>query len=989
MDRQGDSLDRALLLATMLKDEGQTVRLAHGTIPAAQAQALMFRLLSVRLAHVFGVRAKHASPTATPWPTIAAKYQLDPAGVLHTLQAQAAAAQRQRATLSTRLSDQARRLSAAIGTPGDNGARANTVRALAAISDHWWVQVQSGAVWQNLDVDGVQGRAFAAADRTVDPSSVPADLYHQITLRVVAERWAGGATSEKVVLEHAWKPATSIGQPIGLSFSAGVWPKTLPPSGASLDQALRALALDQHEWTPILTIGKDRVMQSAVTDAGDVTMSTNSTDVLAVAKNATRGLGAAIDDAFGSRAPAAPPAAGSGQCLTATWLEYQIDSPGEAPQTIRREIFDLLGPAARAAKASTAPTIDGAAKLSRGLAMLMNTDILPVVSELSPQYVNHLAAQSLLSNRGVMSDVVANTTGSDFAAAQSISSRIAPAPGELYRLALTRFALSGMAGLLFVDRPNILTRHQVFAAQSPTLTLKTATDIVSAGVGVDPLGPSPFALRLAQGVYDTNAEAVLTSARPDAGGVAWAYDGARDWITLTSATDPKLASLALGNDIRQRIVASLASGHIVVAPKSPVAVGTGKFVGWWQVDKRTGETLGMGETGWGQELAEYALVVYVAAAQGFLFWYLMCALTGGANCVKAGLIGGLISGLTAGVGLGFGAAIGAGAGEGGLAGGLAGEEGGLGGAAGEGAGAGEGAAAGEGAGGGGGAGEAGGTGGGGAGKLVPPWSGKGFGPNGEVADVPRTEEEIDDMMNQASREFDRAQERGDRNGASRAVRQMVRLNPDLSPNLRDILDHDYGSGGVGNPSPFGAGTPPGGEPTGAGSPFGGAGASPTAGFDRPHFSARDDGERWHEHSGFRHRRESGLAARDDGCGRESGLAARDDGCGRESGLAARDDGHRRESGLAARDDGHRRESGLAARDDGHRRESGLAARDDGYGRESDFSARDHWDGRRSSCGRRRDRAHGQLADDSRLRASRLHARRIRPRSSASAARSMR
>src|SRR5207253_1906339 len=36
--------------------------------------------------------------------------------------------------------------------------------------------------------------------------------------------------------------------------------------------------------------------------------------------------------------------------LTAEWIEYQIIVGGEAVRTVRRPVFDCLGPAARAAK---------------------------------------------------------------------------------------------------------------------------------------------------------------------------------------------------------------------------------------------------------------------------------------------------------------------------------------------------------------------------------------------------------------------------------------------------------------------------------------------------------------------------------------------------------------------------------------------------------------------------------------------------------------
>jgi hypothetical protein len=231
---------------------------------------------------------------------------------------------------------------------------------------------------------------------------------------------------------------------------------------------------------------------------------------------------------------------------------------------------------------------------------------------------------------------------------------------------------------------------------------------------VAPFTPSPYAIRVLQGVFDTNAEAVLQSDRPVGGSAAWAYDGARNWITLTSPTDPNLASLGLSADVRERVVTALRSGDVVVAPRGPVAVAGGSFSGWWQIDRQTGETLGMGESGWGQSLPEYALLIYVAAAEGFMFGFLSCLITGGSNCIRAGVIGGAISGVTAGLGLGFAGALGLSTGGEGILTGLAGEEGSLGSAAGE-VGGEAGAAGGEGAGAGGGAGGGGGGAGGGSG----------------------------------------------------------------------------------------------------------------------------------------------------------------------------------------------------------------------------------------------------------------------------------
>jgi hypothetical protein len=76
----------------------------------------------------------------------------------------------------------------------------------------------------------------------------------------------------------------------------------------------------------------------------------------------------------------------------------------------------------------------------------------------------------------------------------------------------------------------------------------------------------------------------------------------------------------------------LADGYLVVAPPKPVTVGADTFAGWWRVDPATGHTLGIGATGWGQAMPEWAVTVLTigtAAATAFLFQYLWCKLTTG------------------------------------------------------------------------------------------------------------------------------------------------------------------------------------------------------------------------------------------------------------------------------------------------------------------------------------------------------------------------
>ena len=533
-----------------------------------------------------------------------------------------------------------RRLIAAAGeAPADDDAR-NVNHALTALADHWWVETQTGGVWRASDLlAGDPSKPLATADRTIDPAAIPVGLYHQVTIRVVIERWAAGITSEKTALQQTFQPAQTIGVPITLSITAGNPLKAFPAVGQDAAATFRAHAIGQHEWTPSLDIGTQHVVQNAITDSGNVTVPSNDTDVLAVAKGVTHGLAGAIDDVFGSGPPASAspaPAAGAASILSAAWIEYRIAAPGEPVQTVRRQIFDLPGPAARAAK-STTWRIDDAGKLSRSLSLTMTTDILPANCALAPQFVEHLSRQTLLANASVAQDIVSGRITDDFAGVQSASGRMVKTGTSLYDLATRRLNSSPVAPFVYVDRPDILTRHLFFTGNGTALTPTGATDIVANGVGVDPTGPSRFTMAIAQGVYDTSGEAALYSIEPNPGNAAWAFGAGGDWITIAKPGTPALATLQVGADVRERVDAALASNHIVIVPRSRVPVGGGTFAGWWQVDKSTGETLGMGETGWGQELAEYTVVM--AAGWGFVTGWLFCKLapraSGGAPIVAA------------------------------------------------------------------------------------------------------------------------------------------------------------------------------------------------------------------------------------------------------------------------------------------------------------------------------------------------------------------
>ena len=130
-------------------------------------------------------------------------------------------------------------------------------------------------------------------------------------------------------------------------------------------------------------------------------------------------------------------------------------------------------------------------------------------------------------------------------------------------------------------------------------------DIVDAGVGVDPYADAdPFLVRLAQGVADANAEAVVLGGEPKGNAAAvLAASRPEDWVLLRPGD--KLPNLPEG--LAASVGAALAAGQMVLSPTGDLA----KSGAWWRIDPETGETLAMGPDGWGASLVEYAFILVV------------------------------------------------------------------------------------------------------------------------------------------------------------------------------------------------------------------------------------------------------------------------------------------------------------------------------------------------------------------------------------------
>ena len=257
MDRTGNSLDRALLLATLMKIAGRSARLAHGTLAPAQLKALQ--------------AASTRPPAGTPSPEemqvasqALAKVSMpgasNPSAIRDAIARRGEAASDLMAGTRAVAEAQSAALFDALGGP----VKTSDDPDQAEGADHWWLQVDDAGSWKDFDpsLPGSRaGEALTAAAETMAPQDLPSRLRHEVAVRVIVEQYAGGRLSERVALEEYIRVAddgtliTLANVPLGLPAKAA---KT---TSGPLRDVLTRVAGDEKAWLPVLMVGERPVAQ--------------------------------------------------------------------------------------------------------------------------------------------------------------------------------------------------------------------------------------------------------------------------------------------------------------------------------------------------------------------------------------------------------------------------------------------------------------------------------------------------------------------------------------------------------------------------------------------------------------------------------------------------------------------------------------------------------------------------------------------------------
>lgn len=624
MDRLGNSLDRAMLLYSLLRSAGHTVQLAHGTLTEKQAKEVLQKAWPIPKDDIPPLKGSGDIPDDL-LQKVTAQNQIDPAQLRKLITNTTAEQERMKEAVMQRVSEQASFIAAAVGKPKEDIRKKEEAAAIEALQDHWWVQLQQGSGWSDLDptlLDAEPGRILTKAQETNTPDKLPATLYHEVAIRLLIEQWEQEKLEELPVLAHTLRPSEMFGKHLALRHVPMRWPKDFDLFQEKDPlQRLKTTVLAQNEWLPVLSVDDNMIAQSSFTDSGEVIQTPLALILGGAAQKSGKKIGDILDRGEIGEAPARKPKKEAQ--LTAEWIEYEIRVPGQAPRKIRREIFDLVGPAARSEGKLTTLEITEAHRLERGLTLMGETEILPLVSQLSPEFVGHLMAKNLLDNRETLLGILRQGKIADPKALDEQLGRFKPLPSQLYNLALARRKWSRFRGNVYLDHSNVLTYHRHLRLNAKgALLLREGFDIVANDVAVLPgSNIAPFLVRLEQGVVDTNAEAILamagcqllermsacTQVENTSEMFAKPFRESMGWLTVR--TVPELASpeMELPKDMQVRIEQDLAAGYAVVVPKRAIHVGEHTVAGWWRVDPKSGQVLGIGKNG-GQTTVERIII---------------------------------------------------------------------------------------------------------------------------------------------------------------------------------------------------------------------------------------------------------------------------------------------------------------------------------------------------------------------------------------------
>ncbi len=336
-DRQGNSLDRSLLLLEMLEAQGYSVRMARGVIndeavlnAMDQAWQEPFDPFKGMAEEILDVMARAGD-----------RLNLDrlPDGAIEQYLQDLAADE----SFWTSAREQVKsELEQQLDADAFAGSQSSADH-LDSWREHWWVEYQREGQWIALDpslADNRPGQTSTKTEETIAPSLLSRDLAHSIEFKIVAEIREGRETSEHVLVEttvlphELFVPVISVGMtPLSGSLS-----EVISETAAALnrDEGLVEGILNIEEWLPVIKVGNYVEADKSIFLDGRIRDNPNAFPTGRAMAEASSALGGLLSRGRKEEQPE--------RAWTSMHVDMTHHQPGRPTETQRLTRFDLDNP---------------------------------------------------------------------------------------------------------------------------------------------------------------------------------------------------------------------------------------------------------------------------------------------------------------------------------------------------------------------------------------------------------------------------------------------------------------------------------------------------------------------------------------------------------------------------------------------------------------------------------------------------------------------
>lgn len=594
MAMAGNSFDKSLLLAELLKEQGVNVRFVRGQLDSDRAEALVSQMFQqVRNQADRGAVADEDAPDL-PVEFIEGSNafgQLIVARWIASLESVTAALR-----------------SSKIGVAGEPPVSRHAL--VAEATDHCWIEVQRDETWTALDAsfqDSEAGRIYASAANPID--ALTPDAHQQVVIRLQFEqrKTSGLETTELLQYETT--------------------AEELHGAAVSLRHEIRA---ENSTWiaTPVLRIEDVELRGEKISaPAGGLASGVNQLG----GNLFNRAKGESIE-----------------QGITALWLDVDFIRPNGIKETVRRELFDRIGTAARnekrAGKAPLTPLpANGLPPVLTGVFAFSfsNGTLHPGFSQV------RFARQVPLMRKSIANGVTPTTATPPISADEQV--RLL---ADSLCLLATSFHMRSKSNIqqavssgawndvwFYEAAPRLAIVHFVPASgeHAAENTFEIKIDLRRNDlrpVAANATGPEIIWANVSRGLLDAALEHVMfvdsaattTNVMNSPSTIALVEHARQVGVEFEVVTSHDvLSQLSLPMDAKSRLLSDFHEPLALIAPAKAIPVGETERTGWWRVDLASGETLAVMDTGlheggmlvrssdWMQDSVELGLMHYVQA----------------------------------------------------------------------------------------------------------------------------------------------------------------------------------------------------------------------------------------------------------------------------------------------------------------------------------------------------------------------------------------